>query len=324
VQTAEWLIDRDPAEAAAFLAATGQHWEISPPREALELHRRVLARLRPSTPHRPQVEAQALYLQWCLTGICNDLGPVEEALELAIQEREMGSVHRLTSILAYGCLSSGQFSKALSLGKGLMQMAETGPRVDAYFQADMTYSVMHYHAGDPAFALGMMRRIGEAAEDSPSLVEAAQRYLVYAHVRLVDGDLAGCHEMLVKARKAFRASSGDRMLAYTDLTEAELMDVSGESLRSREVLCRVRNAGAEVIGHSAMAMAGDRLAEIDCRLGEFDLSAESLTDAQAFRQALGTVASPHERRRLAPIRQKLVEKLGDARLRQMSRKSSGN
>lgn len=314
---AEWLLEREPSEALAFLRSTGGHWEVAPAANSLELHERALRQVKSDDPNWKAVRAQTLYIRWCLNGIADSLSPLEEAHAEALAEQDPETTLKLATVLAYCYLSTGQFARAMKIALELGKIAKATGNPDNVATAELNLSIFHFHAGDPKLAKRMMRRIGAQAEDATSMLVAGHRYLMAAQTHLDDGDLTACDERLQRAKQAFAASAGERMLGFAGIQEAELLDASGDPLRAREELTKVLGLGAGIIGHSAMAMAGDLLAEIDCRLGEFDLSAESLAMSRALRESLGTVASPRERRRLAPVRKKLVEKLGHDYLRRV-------
>jgi tetratricopeptide (TPR) repeat protein len=314
VTMAEWLIERDPAEAVAFLASTRPHWEVVSAAKALDVHRRVLQTAAAGVPYRASVEAQALYLQWCFCGIGPNLSPVEVALDSARSSGDIGTAHQLANILAFSYLSAGRFSLALELVGAWRRIAKSGGDQGVIHNADMVFSVVHEHAGNRTLARSIKRSIGSGAEDASALVEAAQKYLVRALVAFDEDDLLACDEALQKARSAFASSDGNRLLGYTRILEAQLLDRSGDALRARDLLAQVLNSGDEVIGHSAMAMASDLLAGIDYRLGEFASAAERLDASETYRSSLGTVASPLERRRTERVRRKLMERFGSQHL----------
>jgi DNA-binding SARP family transcriptional activator len=320
--TAEWLLERDPVEALAFLASTRPHWEVAPAAEGLEIHDRVLSAAGPTAKYRPTVEAQRLYIQWCFRGVDADLAYVAELRRRALSADEIVTAEQLTSVLAYSYLSSGRFAQALETVGELRELARKRDDARAIAAAEMTVGIVHQHAGDLNYSRRVMRNYAAAAEDSESLVDAAQKFLARSVLARMDGDFVVADEALQRAKAGFLANGALRMIGYTSLEEVELLSAAGDTLRAREILLEVVKLGSEVIGHSAVAMATDLLAKIGWQLGELDSAAENLVASDEYRSSIGTVASPYEQRRLAPIRRTVLERLGAKHVAELRARSA--
>ncbi len=89
----------------------------------------------------------------------------------------------------------------------------------------------------------------------------------------------------------------------------------GDYYEARRSLGEIVKIGSAVGGQAVTAMTDDRIAAIDCKLGEYDTAAEALARSAVFRRGRGTVPSVIERIYNRSTQETLSEKLSKTELK---------
>lgn len=305
---AEWVLDRNPDEALALLAATESQWQGMAIGPSLSIHERVLAATTGDTGVRRLVEAHRLMLLWVTGKLSPHLPELEIAVKGARERNETDTAFQLGAALAYGYLSNGEFTKSLNEARLVLDYANATPHSRIQTRANILMGIILQHTGHAEASYDLVERnaLGLVPDSS---VEQIELQIGLATIRRREGKIEQAAEILEGARRIYEASSATRRLGWVTLEEAFLFEAVGEFDRADERLQSIERLGPEVTGHSLVAIVGEARARIAGERGEFMRAAEALFEVQAFRSSLGTVPSISERKDLLGTRRLLKERL---------------
>lgn len=322
VESAEWLLARNPAEAIALLAATNAEWMTMPVQLGLEIHMRALEANPQDSATRRLAFAQTLNL----LVLAGRLGSYAEKGEVAFAEAlkagESVVAARIAGALAYGNLSKGDFKKAQYFATSALSTAKaTGnPGLEAEFQT--LCAIILQHVGKPERSRQLLEENLARVEEHGSLQDIGGLLLVLSDPLIQAGELDRAAQYLERARRIFESCGGMRAMLWVEFGDALLQIGLGDLYAARDILARISAEDTDLGGHAVRAMADDYIANVDCKLGEYEAAAESLARAAVFRKGLGTVPSVVERINIRSTHRVLAERLGERDLRAALRRGA--
>jgi tetratricopeptide (TPR) repeat protein len=317
----EWLLDRNPEESVAMIAATPSEWLNTPVRIALDIHDRALAACAVDSPERRLVACQRLQLIVC-TGSLDLAEDAERDLEEATRVGEMLLAGRLSCALAYGYLSKGDFKRSQQFARRALTYgaATNRPGVEADFGINL--SIVLDHVGQREESRALLQHYGRQVDDFGSPQQVAGKELQKVEPYLENGKIDLAQRSLDASRRLFASCDAGRMEPWVRLGDAMISVALGENAVAHRILSEIRTIDPGIGGQAVIAMADDWLAKVDCKLGEFESAAEALVRAQKFRRSLGTVPSVAERTNIRNTHQVLMERLGERELRAAYRRGA--
>jgi DNA-binding SARP family transcriptional activator len=318
---AEWLLDRNPDEALAFLASTESQWLSMATEKSLTLHWRTLAASKQTGPKRTAVEARHAYLLSLSGKLAPYLARTEETYKEALAVCDASTCFRLAAALSYGYLSKGEFDQALRYARAAREDAFKRNEPFIMAEAELLLSIIEVHTGHIEEG---NRRCAEAyarIQICGDAIANASYGIVRARSLLEKGRLEDAAQLIQSARRVVESNQLERVRAWVLHSEAALSEAAGDNLMARAKAIEIKEIGPEVAGHSVIALADDLLTTIDCQLREFDTAAEAFARATAFRKHLGTVASRFERTKIDPSIRLLQDRLGVEKLQAIYRQA---
>ena len=313
--TCDWLVERNPEEAASFLVSTRASWMAMSGKTALDCHQRVLDAYSNVTPKRTLVKAQHLYLRWITGEFESSRHETLITLKGAIANNELEAATILGTALAYGFLSQGRFKEAVRHCQLVRQIALGGGKPLEIVKADRHLAIIEQHLGRDGVWEDRVRASNKTVEDSDAPDEIAQQNLTMSLVLLREGKVDQAAVCLAHARRYFEATNGRRMVGFCLLAQSMIQEETGDYFEAIRTVEEIQDFGTEVIGHSLEAACDDIIARLHSRIGEFDFSAESVARAELVRRRLGSTPSIYEINQLNPTRRLLKEQLSEQDLR---------
>jgi DNA-binding SARP family transcriptional activator len=313
--TCDWLVERNPEEAASFLVGTRASWMAMGGRTALQCHKRVLDAYANNTPTRTLVEAQHLYLRWITGEFESSQRETQTAFSKAIANDELEAATILGTALSFGFLSQGRFKESVRHCQLVRQIALGAGKPLEIVKADRNLAIIEQHLGRDGVWENRIRSSSKTVEESGAPDEMAQQNLTMSLVLLREGKLDHASNCLAHARRYFEATSGRRMVGFCLLAQAMIQEETGDFLGAICTVEEIRSFGSDVIGHYLEAACNDIFARLHGRIGEFDFSAESVARASLVRRRFGSTPSIYEINQLNPTRRLLKEQLSEQDLR---------
>lgn len=321
LDAAEWMLTFNPQRLPSFLAATHNEWLSLPVQPALDVHDRALALMPASDNAEMQfVQAMRIVLLVQAGRLGANRSDAEAALLRSIEAGEFLTAARLAGALSYGYLSLGDFAR--SKGYAERAVAYASQVSDPVFRYEIEYlhTIIVGHAGDGSEYRGRMKTWIDEIDNAPSEMLRAGVQISSVEVLVQSGQIDKASRYVERARRVFSSAGSARNLAWAHMSESMICDAIGDRAGAREALLRVLDIGTATAGHSAISMAEDRLAQVYCAMGEFDLSAEAYGRSALLRKKLGTVPSVAERPIVEQTRARLRAKMGDHKLQQIFRR----
>ncbi len=312
---AEWILDRSPAEAISMLAATPSQWLAMPIQPAVDFHQRALHAYASDTSDRRMVAAQSVYLRALARAPGTDAEDAAPALVRAIADSEHALAARLAGALGYWALSEGEFRSAVRHTQCALSCAERTSQQPLVLEFRLQMGVILQHSGCAEHSAEIAESVSRDLDKGGSELLFAS-HLLYELVSLLEAkNFERAAKNLARARRIFSAHEAGRMLPWVSLGDSQLHEAVGDYCTAKASLLEVRAVGPQVGGQALMGMADDRLAMMDCHLGEYSEAAKTLAGAAAFRRKRGTVRSVYERAQMRPTVKKIKESLSEMDLR---------
>ena len=311
---AEWLLDRNPEETLSMLAATHLQWLTMPVEAARDFHFRSLEVNPKDSVERRLVYAQHVYL----TAMAGSIGEIPSDAERAMQEAfQLGEpmvAARMAGALSYANLSKGVFDKSLSFAKQAMEFAKLTKCQLTHYEFETQYAIILIHCGKVGAAEAIHKKHQQESVNYTNTTQIAQQTMSRIEPLLALGKIDLAAKNAAKARKIFEANNASRMLPWISLCESLIHEAVGDYYQARISLEEIQKIGSSVGGQAVTAMTADKLASVNCRLGEYGDAAESLVHSALYRKSRGTVPSVIERKSILVTHGILLEKLGQKQL----------
>lgn len=322
VVAAEWVLARNPDEAVSMLASTQSQWLTVPLDRAVDIHRRVLAATKLKSSSRSIVEAQ--YLLLCvLAGRSNEnMARLRSACAAAVAAGEGETAAILTSALAYAFLSSGEFSAALKYGRLHAHLADASRDYRRHIEGQATLATLEQHSGLPSQGFSRARSALVGAEEAGDTELVGMVGPINTAGYVYDGNVDAAQANLERCKRILESAGNERMRPWLLMGLVEVSEANGELEAAREAALRIRRMGIQVAGHSAVAMAEDKLTRINWRLQQYDLAAEAFVRAALVRRSQQAHPSVFERNDVKEVRAALKERIGAPALRQVYRRAA--
>ncbi len=308
-EMAEWLIERNPADALEFFVASGQYWPSCDVSVGLTLHERVLALNEKETRTRREVVANQMHLEWAAGVLGTKYKTAERHMDQAFKMSEFGLGYRFGVVGMYGRLSAGDFKGALRVANTVRKSIEQSGDSILLGRAAVNVGIIYQHSGRVGQAKTITAGGCEDLIENGSGEDSAGACLVMSHYYAVEGRLNKASELLAQARRYFVSSGAERGESWVDYGEAEMFCGIGELGRAMAIVNRINERRPAALGHSLVAAARDLSGRIHYELGEFDEAAFNLMGSRIWREELGVKASIYERRELAPAWVAIRERL---------------
>ena len=311
----QWMVEANPIEALEMLASAPTQALNLPLLPAIDLHERALVLNPRDTASRRLVESQLIYLL-VLSGRINDAVPRARAVfDFARRNGEPLAAARTAISMAYGHLSKGDFDNSVRCAHAALRAAEMArvPRYEVEFA--MQCSVILDHSGQ--------HRRGEAMLfQNRARVEEYGTPQMLASFSINSFDFltfAGKHDQALRclqtARRIYEGCGAGRMVCWLEFGQALHWEASGQLDEALESHRRIQQMSLSDVGHAVLSLSQDRMANLNCKLGELDTAARTFARSVLFRRQMGTVPSLSERRLIGKTRGELAAKLGARDLR---------
>lgn len=322
IEACRWMIERDPREALGMIAATPTQWHSMPIEASIELHRRALDAVPDQGSARRMVEGQYAYLSVLAGRLYQIEEQAETSYALAKEHGEPLAAARLSIALAYGNLSKGHFKRSYEYAKRSLSDASHSADPQSAVEFEIHWSVILDHVGFHDEARHALERCWPRIEryGAPQLIASYQVIELDHLVKSAKYDAA--MDRLVSARRIYESFGLGRVEAWIRMCEAVLYEAVGEKDEALCTLEQILSLSRDDVGHSALAMARDRMANLRCRIGEFRDAADAFAQASVFRNSLGAVPSISESRLIRTTRRALATKLEDRELRAAFQRAS--
>ena len=313
--TCDWLVERNPEEAASFLVSTRSSWMAMSGKIALECHQKVLDAYAFETPTRAMVSAQRLYLKWIVGEFDSYQLETQRAFSTALSNLEVEAATILGTALSFGFLSQGNFKEAVRHCWVVRELASQHSSEIELVKADRHLAIIEQHVGKDGVWENRIKSASRIVEESGSPNDIAQQNLTMSLVLLREGKLDQASICLAQARRYFEASNGHRMVGYCMLTQAMIREEAGDFVQAISLVEEIKAMSTDVTGHSLAAACDDMIARLHGRIGDLDFSAEAVARGTLLRRQFGSTQSVYEIKRLNPTRRLLKEQLTEQDLR---------
>lgn len=322
VSAAEWVLARNPEEAVAMLASTRTQWMSLPLDKAIDIHQRILAGAKARSSARSVVEAQFILLSVLAGRAAAMLGRLRTACEAAVAAGDGETASILTSALAYAFLSNGEFNAALKYGRLHAELADISRDYKRQIEGQVTLGIIEQHSGRPTQGFARAKAAIRSAEESGSSDLISSVGPLHTVAMLFDGNVEGAQENVERYRKILEAAGNERMRPWILMGMCEVSEAAGELEAAREAGLTIRRLGITRCGHSAVAMAEDKLTRINWKLREYDLAAEAFARASLVRKLQQAQPSIFERAETREVRAELKARIGMPALRAAYRQAA--
>ena len=313
--TCDWLVERNPEEAASFLVSTRSSWMAMSGKIALDCHQKVLDAYSFETPTRSMVVAQRLYLKWIVGEFDTHQLETQRALSMALSNQEVEAATILGTALSFGFLSQGNFKEAIRHCRVVREIASQHSSEIELVKADRHLAIIEQHVGKDGIWENRIKSASRIVEENGSPNDIAQQNLTMSLVLIREGKLDQASVCLAQARRYFEASNGRRMVGYCMLTQAMIHEEAGDYVQAIAIVEEIKVMGTDVTGHSLAAACDDMIARLHGRIGDLDFSAEAVARGTILRRQFGSTPSIYEINRLNPTRRLLKEQLTEKDLR---------
>lgn len=315
LETAHWLLEKNPEEAVSFLAATRYSWFAMGGKMALDVHEQALNTVGVDSHSRKRVEAQRLYLRWVVGQLNQDYSQLRRAFEDALVNKESDTASTLGAVMSFNLLSQGQFGLSLKLARQTFESNDFSQNPIEKLRAERNLAIIELHVGNYSQWASRVKQNHAPTMESGSVEEVASQNLVITGVWINEGHPDKAALSLAKARRYYESSDGRRMVGFTLLCEAEIHECLGDNAQALKIADSVRDLGEGTIGHSLAACVEDLVARQYTKLGNYDFGAEAVARGVLLRRKLGSKASIYERRQMMPTRLMLKEHLNEQDIR---------
>lgn len=315
IESAEWLMDHTPSDAVKMLAATSSSWLSMPIEKAKSLMERGLAQHGGTESERMRVKAHLWQIKVMQGQVGTPLAEVERALERTLEAGESVSASRISSALAYGNLSRGEFRAAMRCAKNAVSMAKLSADKTLQVEMKVNLAIMISQLGKEEQAFKMFEALGPEVEEHGTPQMLSGYLTIVADGARREGRFDIADARITRAKRILESCGASRSWQWILLTEATLLEGLGELGAAREKCMRVLKIGPEVGGQAVIAVAGEQLARIEVGLKEYVSAAEFLGKVSAYRKTVGSVPSITERHGIRKIKQVLGERLDARELR---------
>jgi tetratricopeptide (TPR) repeat protein len=309
--TCDWLVDRNPQEAASFLVGTRSSWTAMGGKVALDYHRKVLDAYPQKTQIRTLVEAQHLYLRWVVGDFDHSSVETQTAFACAMARHDLETANILGTALSFGFLSQGNFKESIRHSNLVLDLAGlNGDPLEIGNKA----IILHHLGREGSWEIKIKDSL-RVVEDFGTPDDVAQHNSLMAMVMLKEGKLEPSSTYLARARRYYESTGGRRMIGYSLFTQAMIQEETGDYLQAIETVNQIQDLGPDVLGHSLSAGCNDLQARLQSRVGELDKSAEAVARGTLIRRHFGSSPSIFEISQLNPTRRLLKERLNKNDLR---------
>lgn len=313
--TCDWLVERNPQEAAAFLVGTRSSWMSMGGKVALDYHQKVLDAYPQQTQIRTLVGAQHLYLRWVMGDFDHSSLETQAAFACAISSHDLETANILGTALSFGFLSQGNFKESIRHSNLVLDLAALKGDPLEVVKAERNKAIILHHLGrDGSWEMKIKDSL-QVVEDFGTPDEMAQHNSMMAMVMLKEGKLDASSTYLAQARRYFESTGGRRMTGYCLFTQAMVQEEAGDYSQAIETVNQIQSLGPDVIGHSLSAGCNDLQARLQSRIGQLDESAEAVARGTLIRRHFGSSPSIFEISQLNPTRRLLKERLNKNDLR---------
>lgn len=316
VTAANWLLDSNPHDLAPMLIATQNEWLSLPVQQALDIHERALIWISENDGSTKKiVEAQRIGLMVQAGQLHQNMPAAEQALIEAEAAGEVKIAAHLAMALSYGCLSNGDFLRAIRFGKRSVTAADKTSDPVTKWSCKYNLAIIQGHSGEPDSSNAKTVDFASRADDSPSELLRAGVLISSIDAQLAVGNTEAACRQLELGRRIFSMLGPHRHEAWILISEARLHSAIGDYSAARESLETASKIGWRIAGHSAMAMASDQLGKTWCMLGQYDLAVQSVARSRRLRTHFRTVPSLCERPVIEQTHVALRENLGETKAR---------
>jgi len=322
VEACRWMIEHSPNESISLLASSPQQWLAMPIDTSLDLHRRALQTSVEQGAQRRLVEGQFAYLSVLAGQLTKVETLAKKSYDLAVANGEPLAAARLSIALAYANLSRGRFKRSHDEARRALAAAlQAGdPQVEAEFEIHWSIILNH---------VGFHRQSWESLRRSKAKVEQCGTPQLMASIQIIEFDhlienskVDLAMSQLASAQRIYETCGIGRNVAWVRMCEGILHEATGDVHRALDSFQSILRLPKGDIGHSAIAMATDRIANLQCRVGEYQDAADSLARALVFRKSLGSVPSLSESILIRKTRRTLSEKLEEKEIHAAFRRAS--
>ncbi|MCE9558019.1 MAG: bacterial transcriptional activator domain-containing protein, partial [Armatimonadetes bacterium] len=247
---AEWLLDRNPADALSMLVATQSQWLSMPVEAARDFHRRSLAVNPTESSERRLVKAQHVYLTVMAGRLTNESEDAVRSIEQAVAMGEPMVAARLGGALAYGHLSRGDFGKAVTFAEDSLAFARQTKRPEIAFEFEQQLAVVLQHVGRVEESRKIHRAHAERSEYLETSAMLAQQLMASLDPLIFEGKIDVAAENLQRARRLFEANGAGRILPWLLLGESMLHEEVGDYYEARRSLGEIVKIGSAVGGQA--------------------------------------------------------------------------
>lgn len=311
----QWMVETNPIEALEMLASAPTQAINMPLLPAIDLHERALELNPRETASRRLVESQLIYLLVLSGRIRESVPRAKTVFDLARKNGEPLAAARTAISMAYGHLSKGDFVNSVRCARAALKSAEIArvPRFEVEYA--MQCSVILDHSGQHRQAEAMLLRNRTRVEEfgTPQMIAS---FAINSFDFLT---VAGKHDQALRclqtARRIYEGCGAGRMASWLEFGQALHWEASGQLDAALESHRRIQQMNMADVGHAVLSLSQDRMASLNCRLGEFDTAARTFARSVLFRRRMGTVPSLSERRLIGKTRLELASKLGSRDLR---------
>ncbi len=311
ISAAEWLLDRNPNEAISLLAATHSQWLAMPIDASRDIHNRSLTASTRDSADRRLVCAQHLYLSVMSGGLTDIPAVSDQAIDASLQLGERLVAARMCGAFAYRYLSKGEFPLALSYALQSLNIARQTNSPELIFEFEQQYMIILEHSGNVKAARAISRKHLKQAGKLTNIIQVAQQLMSTIDPLVAMGQIDKAIANLDRAKSIFESNNADRMLSWVHLSRSVIYEAIGDNYHARAELESIQSIGAKIGGQAVTAMTSDRMAALNCKLGDYSTAAEALATSSIFRRNKGSVPSVVERNQILLTHKILVEKIGE-------------
>lgn len=307
--SARWTLDHEPNRALSMIAATANQWQYLP----IDSSRAILSEALQHKNSASESEYLAAYGQYAflsaMSGSQTEFVQAEIELERCASANEFTAAARMGRALSYNRLSRGSFDEARKFAQRASEYAHKSGDKSVAAQSDLDNSVILLHSGRLRESRALYKAIRKDVFDHCTAEHIAS-YLIIECEDLVDrGKLDDALDAIDFSRRTYDAYGKTRMEPWILMSEAYLNVHIGDFQVAKEKLEQCLELSAATGGQAAIAMANERLANVNCEMKEYVAAVESLARAKKMRSLVGSVRSVAEVKQVRPVRRLITQNL---------------